>query len=77
MVSRKRTSLNDAAEQLATVTEKYLQSLSPYQRRKKLKALDALAKIAASRMRRGRGGSPSRSGGAHRTPAYPVAAKAR
>jgi hypothetical protein len=77
MASRKRISLDKAAGKLAAVTEKYLQSLSPYQRRKKLKALDALAKIAASRIRRNRGGSPSRSGGTHRTPAYPVAAKAR
>ena len=77
MASRQRISLDKAASKLATVTEKYMQSLSPYQRRKKLKAFNALAKLAASRIRRNRGGSPSRSGGTHRIPAYPLAAKAR
>ena len=77
MAVRKRLSLDAAASQLALAMQKHLKSMSPSERRKRVKALDALANVAANRLRRNRGGSPSRSGSTHRTPAYPVAAKAR
>lgn len=77
MAPRKRPSLDAAAEQLAVAMQKHLKSMSPPERRKRLKALNTLAKVAASRIRRNRGDSPSRSGATHRIPAYPVAAKAR
>jgi hypothetical protein len=77
MAARKRLSLDAAASKLAIAMQKHMKSLSPLHRRKRLKALDALARIAASRIRRNRDGSPSRPGSTHRTPAYPFAAKAR
>lgn len=76
MVSKKRLSLDAAADQLASAMQRRMELMSPAQRRKRLKALDDLARVAASRIRRNRGGNPSRSGNTHRTPAYPFAAKA-
>jgi len=77
MATRKKFSLDAAAEKLATAMHKHMEKMSPSQRQKRLKALDNLAKVASSRIRRNRDGIPSRSGNTPRTPVYPFAAKAR
>lgn len=52
----KKLTLDEAAERLVYVTEKYLNSLSPSRRSRKQLALDNLAKEAASKRRRGHDG---------------------
>ena len=77
MAPLKRLSLDAAAGKLAIAMQKRLKSMSPSERLKRVKALDALAKVAANRLRRNRGGSPSRSGSTDRIPACAFAAKAQ
>ena len=74
-----RLSLDQAASRLAGIMEKHLKRMPLGERKKRLKALDALAKKAARRIRgsRSRAGSATMSGASQRTLSYPLAAKAR
>lgn len=71
----KKLSLNQAAKRMAKITQDYLDRLPPAERQRKLKAFQALAAEASSRLRREPADIHATSGTSRRALVSPVLAR--
>lgn len=76
-MKQKQLTLRRAARKLADLTQEYLDSLPSVERKKRLKAIEALAARAALRQQKHLRDTPAKSGGTVRTSVSPLAARAQ